>query len=73
MRTLISGFLQQELTSAIQPFYDYVVSEADKMSPEESENFKVQVFNAIHNVSQHQGDKSCQGDNQVKLQLSHTG
>ena len=50
MQTLISGFLQQKLTSERQPFYDYVASEADKMSPEEYENFKVLVFNAIQNV-----------------------
>ena len=40
MRTLTSGFLQQKSTSERQPFYDYVASEADKMSKEEYENFK---------------------------------
>ena len=41
MQTLMSSFLQQKSTSDRQPFYDYVASEADKMSPEEYENFKV--------------------------------
>ena len=49
MRTLISSFLQQKSTSNRQPFYDYIASEVDKMSPEEYENFKVLVFNAIQN------------------------
>ena len=42
--------LQQKSTSERQPFYDYASSEADKMSPEEYKIFKIQVFNAIHNV-----------------------
>ena len=50
MRTLISDFLQQKSTSDRQPFYDYVASEANKMSTEEYEDFKVQVFNVIQNV-----------------------
>ena len=50
MRTLISGFLQQKSTSERQPFYDYVASKTDKMSPEEYESFKIQVFCAIQNV-----------------------
>ena len=50
MRTLISGFLQQKSTSERQPFYEYIASEAYKMSPEDYENFKVLVFNAFQNV-----------------------
>ena len=50
MQALLTGFIQQKPTSDRQPFYDYVASEADKMSPEEYEKFKVQVFNAIQNV-----------------------
>ena len=38
MRTLISGFLQQK--SDRQPFFDYVASEAKKMTQEEFENLK---------------------------------
>ena len=38
MRTLLSGFLQQK--SDRQPFYDYVASEAEKMSQEEFEDLK---------------------------------
>ena len=50
MQTLISDLLQKKPTSDKQPFYDYVASEADTMSPEEYEDFKVQVFNVIQNV-----------------------
>ena len=50
MQTLISAFLQQKSTNERQQFYDYVTSEADRMSPEEYEKFKVLVFNAIQNV-----------------------
>ena len=41
------GFLQLKSTSEIQPFYDYVVSEADKMTQEE---YEISRFNAIQNV-----------------------
>ena len=42
MRTLISGFLQQK--SDRQPFFDYVASEADKMTQEEFEDLKGRIF-----------------------------
>ena len=38
LRTLISGFLQQK--SDRQPFFDYVASEAEKMTQEEFEDLK---------------------------------
>ena len=38
MRTLISGFLQQK--SDRQPFFDYVASEAEKMTQEEFEDLR---------------------------------
>ena len=72
MQILISGFLQQRSTSDRQPFYDYVASEADKMSPEEYENFKVQVFNAIQYVKSSSRRQFCQ-DGQLLLQQSHGG
>ena len=42
MRTLISGFLQQK--SDRQPFFDYMASEAEKMSQEEFEDLKGRIF-----------------------------
>ena len=42
MRTLISGFLQQKLDR--QPFFDYVASEAEKMTQEEVEDLKGRIF-----------------------------
>ena len=42
MRTLISGFLQQK--SDRQPFFDYVASEAEKMTQEEFEELKGKIF-----------------------------
>ena len=42
MRTLISGFLQQK--SDRQPFFDYVASEAEKMTQEEFEDLKGRIF-----------------------------
>ena len=41
MRTLISGFLQQK--SDRQPFFDYVASEADKMTQEEFKDLKGRI------------------------------
>ena len=48
MRTLISGFLQQK--SDRQPFFDYVVSEAEKMTQEEFEDLKGRIFRDIEEV-----------------------
>ena len=45
MRTLISGFLQQK--SDRQPFFDYVASEAEKMTQEEFEDLKGRIFRYI--------------------------
>ena len=42
MRTLVSGFLQQK--SDRQPFFDYVASEAEKMTQEEFEDLKGRSF-----------------------------
>ena len=48
MRTLISGFLQQK--SDRQPFFDYVESEAEKMTQEEFEDLKGCIFRDIEEV-----------------------
>ena len=48
MRTLISGFLQQK--SDRQPFFDYVASEAEKMTQEEFEDLKDRIFRDIEAV-----------------------
>ena len=48
MRTLISGFLQQK--SDRQPFFDYVASEAEKMTQEEFEDLKGRIFRDIEEV-----------------------
>ena len=48
MRTLISGFLQ--LKSDRQPFFDYVASEAEKMTQEEFEDLKGRIFRDIEAV-----------------------
>ena len=45
MRTLISGFLHQK--SDRQPFFDYVASEAKKMTQEEFEELKGKIFRDI--------------------------
>ena len=52
MRTLISGFLQQK--SDRQPFFDYVASEAKKMTQEEFEDLKGRIFRDIEAI------KRCQ-------------
>ena len=55
MRTLISGFLQQK--SDRQPFFDYVASEAEKMTQEEFEDIKGRIFRDIEevkNIHRHQ-------------------
>ena len=55
MRTLISGFLQQK--SERQPFFDYVASEAEKMTQEEFEDLKGRIFRdieAVKNTRRHQ-------------------
>ena len=48
MRTLISGFLQQK--SDRQPFFDYVASEAEKMTQKEFEDLKGRIFRDIEAV-----------------------
>ena len=48
MRTLISGFLQQR--SDRQPFFDYVASEAEKMTQEEFEDLKGKIFRDIESI-----------------------
>ena len=48
MKTLISGFLQQK--SDRQPFFDYVASEAEKMSQEEFEDLKDRNFRDIESI-----------------------
>ena len=48
MRTLISGFLQQK--SDRQPFFDYVASEAEKMTQEEYDDLKGRIFRDIESI-----------------------
>ena len=48
MRTLISGFLQQK--SDRQPFFDYVASEAEKITQEEFEELKGKIFRDIESI-----------------------
>ena len=48
MRTLISGFLQQK--SDKQRFFDYVASEAEKMTQEEFEDLKGRILRDIEAV-----------------------
>ena len=48
MRTFISGFLQQK--SDKQPFFDYVASEAKKMTQEEFEELKGKIFRDIESI-----------------------
>ena len=48
MRTLISCFLQQK--SDRQPFFDYVASEAEKMTQEEFKDLKGTIFRDIEAV-----------------------
>ena len=48
MRTPISGFLQQK--SDRQPFFDYVASEAEKMTQEEFEDLMGRIFRDIEAV-----------------------
>ena len=48
MRILISGFLQQK--SDRQPFFDYVASEAEKMTQEEFEDLKGRIFRDIESI-----------------------
>ena len=49
MRTLISGFLHQK--SDRQPFFDYVASEAEKMTQEEFEELKGKIFRDIESIT----------------------
>ena len=48
MRTFISGFLQQK--SDREPFFDYVASEAEKMTQEEFEELKGKIFRDIETI-----------------------
>ena len=45
MRTIISGFLQQK--SYRQPFFDYVASEAEKMTQEDLKGRIFEIFKAL--------------------------
>ena len=56
MRTLISGFLQQK--SDRQPFFDYVASEAEKMSQEEFEDLKGRIFRDIESIKSNRRHQS---------------
>ena len=55
MRTLISGFLQQK--SDRQPFFDYVASEAEKITQEEFEDLKGRIFRDIESIK---SNRRCQ-------------
>ena len=55
MRTLISGFLQQK--SDRQPFFDYMASEAEKMTQEEFEDLKGRIFRDIETIK---SNRRCQ-------------
>ena len=55
MRTLISGFLQQK--SDRQPFFDYMASEAEKMTQEEFEELKGKIFRDIESIK---SNRRCQ-------------
>ena len=55
MRTLTSGFLQQK--SDRQPFFDYVASEAEKMTQEEFEDLKGRIFRDIESIK---SNRRCQ-------------
>ena len=55
MRTLISGFLQQK--SDRQPSFDYVASEAKKMTQEEFEDLKDRIFIDIESIK---SNRRCQ-------------
>ena len=59
MRTLISGFLQQK--SDIPPFFDYVASEAEKMTQEEFEDIKgrkiLKALKATADIKHYQEDQ----------------
>ena len=48
MATLISGFLQQK--SDRHPFFDYMTSEAEKMTQEEFEDLKGRIFRDIETI-----------------------
>ena len=55
MRTLIAGFLHQK--SDRQPFFDYVASEAEKMTQEEFEELKGKIFRDIESFK---SNRRCQ-------------
>ena len=55
MRTLILGFLQQK--SDKQLFFDYVASEAEKMTQEEFEDLKGRIFRDIETIK---SNRRCQ-------------
>ena len=55
MRTLISGFLQQK--SDRQPFFDYVASEAEKMTQEEFEDLKGRICRDTESIK---SNRRCQ-------------
>ena len=55
MKTLISGFLQQK--SDRQPFFDYMASEAEKMTQEEFEDLKGRIFRDVESIK---SNRRCQ-------------
>ena len=74
MRTLISGFLQQK--SDRQPFFDYVASEAEKMTQEEFEDHKHHndCFPVVVSWSCVMGPKNvpvCKSHAMICTQLNH--
>ena len=56
MRTLLSGFLQQK--SDRQPFFDYVASEAKKMTQKEFEDLKGRKFRDIETIKSNRRHRS---------------
>ena len=55
MRTLISGLLQQK--SDRQPFFDYMASEAEKITQEEFEDLKGRIFRDTESIK---SNRRCQ-------------
>ena len=60
MRTLISGFLHQK--SDRQPFFDYVASEAEKMTQEEFEELKGKIFRDNETIKSNRRCHHCPED-----------
>ena len=71
MRTLISGFLHQK--SDRQPFFDYVASEAEKMTQEEFEELKGKIFRDIETIKSNRSNRSHCPEDQPLLPRSPRG